>query len=301
MKQEKTNNSFPVDYHIHTMLCNHAEGGMESYVKKAVSAGFKEICFLDHLTLGEPGNRLSMVPEEVPFYFQAVTHIKNRYRETISIKAGLEIDFNPGYVDLFKSISESFSFDVIGAALHFPAGIDVVSRKSGWSDGENETDLIYGLYLEHLDKMLDYDYFDVVCHLDLVKKFGRMPSGSFEKDLDHIVGKIAKKNIAVEVNTSGYDYPAKEAFPSFYILKKCRKAGVGITIGSDAHDPESIGRHYDKALPLIRSAGYEHYCVFTERERSEVPLPNIECRTRYTGISDFEVRAELSENIKENV
>ncbi|MDP3283821.1 MAG: PHP domain-containing protein, partial [Desulfobacterales bacterium] len=96
MNQDKTNISFPVDYHIHTMLCNHAKGGMESYVKKAVSAGMTEICFLDHLTLGEPGNSLSMTPEEVPFYFQAVSHMKNRYKEAISIKAGLEIDFNPG-------------------------------------------------------------------------------------------------------------------------------------------------------------------------------------------------------------
>jgi histidinol-phosphatase (PHP family) len=257
------------------MLCNHAEGGMESYVKKALSAGLKEICFLDHLTLGEPGNRLSMTPDEVPFYFQAVSQIKYRYREAISVKAGLEIDYNPEHISLFNAIAESFSFDVIGASLHFPAGVDVVSRKAGWSNGYNETDLVYGLYLEHLDKMIDNDYFDVVCHLDLVKKFGRRPSGNFEKDLDYIVAKIAKKKIAVEVNTSGYDYPAKEAFPSLYILKKCRKAGVGITIGSDAHAPESIGRHYDKALLLIRSAGYGHVCVFTERKRSEVPIPAV--------------------------
>jgi len=115
------------------------------------------------------------------------------------------------------------------------------------------------------------------------------------------VEKIAKKNIAVEVNTSGYDYPANEAFPSFYILNKCCKAGIGITIGSDAHDPESIGRHYEKALPMIRSAGYEHFCVFTERERSEVPLPNIEYRARYTDTSDFVVRAARSDDIKDNV
>lgn len=296
MNQKKTNISFPVDYHIHTMLCNHAKGGMESYVKEAVSAGFKEICFLDHLTLGEPGNSLSMALLEVPFYFQAVSSIRNRYKELISIRAGLEIDFNPDYVDLFYKITDSFSFDVIGASLHFPAGIDVVSRKSGWSNGEKDTDMIYGLYMEHLDKMLDYDYFDVICHFDLVKKFGRRPLGDFDRDLDHIIKKIAGKNIALEVNTSGYDYPVKEAFPSLDILKKCRQAGVKITIGSDAHDPESIGRHYDRALSLIRSAGYEYVCVFEDRKRFEIPIPNIEYR-----ISDFEVRATLSDNIKDNV
>ena len=61
-----------IDYHVHTSLCNHAEGVMEAYIQKAVDIGLKEICFLDHLIISEPANRLSMTPDEVPFYFQAI-------------------------------------------------------------------------------------------------------------------------------------------------------------------------------------------------------------------------------------
>ncbi|MBU1570610.1 MAG: histidinol-phosphatase HisJ family protein [Proteobacteria bacterium] len=273
MNQEKTNISFPVDYHIHTILCNHAGSSMEAYIKKAVSMGFQEICFLDHLTLTEPGHEFSMTPEEVPLYFNAVQTLKKRYIGIINIKAGLEIDFNPFHVDLLKKISESYAFDVIGSSLHFPGGIDVVSRKSEWSRGEKDSDYIYGIYLESLDKMLDHSYFDIVCHLDLVKKFGGNPSRSFENEFNCIIEKISKKKLTVEVNTSGYIHSAKEAYPSFDIIKKCRKAGVEISIGSDAHDPESIGLHYDTVLPLILRAGYKQISVFTKRKRSGIPLP----------------------------
>ena len=34
-----------------------------------------------------------------------------------------------------------------------------------------EFEYIYGLCFEYLYKMLDYGYFDIVCHLDLIKKF----------------------------------------------------------------------------------------------------------------------------------
>lgn len=275
MNQKTTNISFPVDYHIHTILCNHARGSMEAYVRKAVSKGFNEICFLDHLTLTEPGHKLSMTPEEVPLYFNAVQMLKRRYTGVINIKAGLEIDFNPLHVDLLQKISESYAFDVIGSSLHFPGGIDVVSRKSEWSRGEKDSDYIYGLYLESLDKMLDHSYFDIVCHLDLVKKFGGNPSRSFENEFDSIIEKISRKKLAVEVNTSGYIHPAEEAYPSFDIIKKCCKSGVEITIGSDAHDPESIGQHYDTVLPLILRAGYRRISVFTQRKRSELPLPAV--------------------------
>ena len=273
MNKEKTNISFPVDYHIHTILCNHAGSSMEAYIKKAVSMGFQEICFLDHLTLTEPGHAFSMTPEEVPLYFNAVQMLKRRYVGVINIKVGLEIDFNPFYVDLLQKISESYAFDVIGSSLHFPGGIDVVSRKSEWSRGEKDSDYIYGIYIESLDKMLDQSYFDIVCHIDLVKKFGGNPSRSFENDFDCIIEKISRKKLTVEVNTSGYIHPAKEAYPSFDIIKKCRKAGVEITIGSDAHDPESIGQNYDTVLPLILQAGYKQISVFTQRKRSGIPLP----------------------------
>lgn len=273
MNQGKTNIYFPVDYHIHTILCNHAGSSMEAYIKRAVSMGFQEICFLDHLTLTEPGHEFSMTPEEVPLYFNAVQILKKRYIGIINIKAGLEIDFNPSYVDLFQKISESYAFDVIGSSLHFPGGIDVVSRKSEWSRGEKDSDYIYGIYFESLDKMLDHSYFDIVCHLDLVKKFGGNPSRSFENEFNCIIEKIRRKKLTVEVNTSGYIHPAKEAYPSFDIIKKCRKAGVEITIGSDAHDPESIGQHYAAVLPLILQAGYKQLSVFTQRKRSGIPLP----------------------------
>ncbi len=190
----------------------------------------------------------------------------------ISIKAGLEIDFNPLHVDMCRKISESFAFDVIGSSLHFPGGRGVVSRRSEWSRGEKDSDYIYGLYLEYLDKMLDYNYFDIVCHLDLVKKFGGKPSRSFKNEFDFIIEKIGRKKLAVEINTSGYTHPAKEAYPSFDIIKKCFRSGVDITIGSDAHAPESIGQYYDAVLPLILEAGYRQISVFTQREKSVLLL-----------------------------
>jgi histidinol-phosphatase (PHP family) len=274
MNQKKTNNFLNVDYHIHTALCNHAVGSMDVYVIKAVSKGFREICFLDHLTLTEPWDELSMTPDEVPLYFNAVQTLKWRYKGVISIKVGLEIDFNPSHVDMCRKISESYAFDLIGSSLHFPEGIDVVSRRSGWSKGEINPDYIYGIYLESLDKMLDYNYFDIVCHLDLVKKFGGKPSRSFENEFDSIIEKIGRKKLAVEVNTSGYSHPAGEVFPSFDIIKKCFESGVEITMGSDAHDPESIGQHYDDALPLVLQSGYRHISVFTQRKRFALSLPS---------------------------
>ena len=261
-----------IDYHIHTQLCNHAMGVMGAYVRRAIEKGLKEICFLDHLTISEPGNRLSMTPGEVPFYFQAIQNLKNSFKGIISVKAGLEIDFSPENTDLVEEIIETFSFDVIGSSLHFPGNIDIVTSNSDWKHGKFDTYYIYELYFSQLKMMLEYDYFDIICHLDLVKKFGRKPPRTFDKEFDEIITIIKDKDLTVELNTNGYNHPVSEAYPAPGIINKCHKAGVSMTLGSDAHHPDDVGRHFDVAFPLLRSAGYTHLATFTERRRADIPI-----------------------------
>ena len=268
-----------IDYHIHTKLCNHAQGVMTAYVRRAIDKGLKEICFLDHLTITEPGNRLSMTPGEVPFYFQAVQNLKNNFNGVISIKAGLEVDFSLENTDLVQKIIKTFSFDVIGSSLHFPGNIDIVTSSSDWKQGKFDTDYIYELYFSQLKIMLEYDYFDVICHIDLPKKFGRKPSRAFDKELDEIIAIIKDKGLTVELNTSGYNSPVSEAYPAPGIIQKCHKAGVSMTLGSDAHNPDEVGRHFDRALLLLRSAGYTHLASFKERRRIDISIENNKPKT----------------------
>jgi histidinol-phosphatase (PHP family) len=263
---------FMIDYHLHTLFCNHAVGGMEQYIQSAVDLGLGEICFLDHLTIRGTVPGLSMTPKEVPYYFNAVQILKQKYRGTISVKAGLEIDFNPDYSSLYQDIIDTYAFDVIASSLHFPGGLDIVTHRSRWRNGEKDADDVYAIYFEELQKMLEYDYFDVICHFDLIKKFGRKPIRSFEKECDDILKVIKEKGKTIEINTGGFDHPARDVYPSLEILKKCYEQGISITIGSDAHRPENVGRYYDRVLPILLSIGYNQLAVFTKRQRTEIRI-----------------------------
>ena len=121
--------------------------------------------------------------------------------------------------------------------------------------------------------MIDSSYFDIICHFDMIKKFNRRSVISFEKDIDMIIREIKKKNIVVEINTSGFNHPVNDMYPGLEIINKCREQEVMITIGSDAHDPESIGQYFDKAFPALLSAGYTHLATFTRRSPGTIPIP----------------------------
>jgi histidinol-phosphatase (PHP family) len=47
---------------------------------------------------------------------------------------------------------------------------------------------------------------------------------------------------------------------------------VPVTLGSDAHGPEQVGRYFDEALELLHEVGYRELAVFSERQRSFIPL-----------------------------
>ena len=263
------------DYHVHTRLCNHAEGSMTAFIEHAVALGFEQICFLDHLTITDSPRPMTMEVAEVPLYFQAVQRLKRIYGDRISVKAGLEIEYNPQYTDLFTQIVDDFAFDVVGSSIHQLDGIDIVSRPLDREAPGLDPAFIQNRYIEYLQMMLSDDYFDIICHLDLLKKFGKDLNSSFEDRLADTLSQAATRNLTVEVNTSGFDHPAAEAYPSPALLTRLRQTGITITIGSDAHRPEEIGRHFDRALNYIQSAGFSHLSVFNGRRQSQVPIASV--------------------------
>lgn len=261
-----------IDYHVHTGLCNHATGTMAQYVRAAIARGLSAICFLDHLTFQEAGRCNAMFLREVPMYVDAARRLARRYRERITVRVGLEVDFSARHADQCREIVNTFDLDVVGSSVHFIDGEDVVTRSSAWSRGELCADAVYARYIGVLESMLDYDYFDVVCHLDLPKKYNLRPSPCAVKGFLALLEKIREKDVAVELNTSGFHYPVKDVFPSQELLDRCAALQIPVVTGSDSHAPESVGRDFDRARGILKAAGYRHLTGFSHGQRETVPL-----------------------------
>ena len=261
-----------IDYHIHTRLCNHARGNMESYVRKGIALGLQEICFLDHLSVSGEGMKSSMHPEEVGLYFYAVQRLKYRYRDQIRVRAGLEVEFSQDHVDWIQEIIRPFAFDAIGGSVHFVKGANIVSRRSQANISHIDFARRCMQYIEEMARMLEHDYFDIVCHLDVIKKFQpRLPKEIVDK-IDELLSIIRYKNLTVEVNTSGKNHPAQEVYPGFDLLQKCRQKGIEITLASDAHHPDSVGQYKDQVLADLTAIGFTHLAGFNRRKRYQVPI-----------------------------
>jgi histidinol-phosphatase (PHP family) len=105
--------------------------------------------------------------------------------------------------------------------------------------------------------------FDVMAHPDLVKKFGHRPSFDPRELYAEAARAAAHGGVLIEVSTAGLRKPVGEIYPGPDLLASFGAAGVGATVGSDAHAPDEVGFRLDAAYEALAIAGYRSVCFPT--------------------------------------
>lgn len=264
------------DYHIHTARCGHAEGTMEQYVERALGLGLAEIGFSDHIPLYffPPERRdptLAMPEEQLPEYVESVLRLRDRYPQ-IPIRLGLEADYVPGHEEQLARILDPYPWDYVYGSVHFIGdwGFDDpkhVDRYTGW-----DMDALYRRYFDLIKGAAASGLFDLIGHLDVVKKFGHRPASDPTDLYREVVGTLKQAGLAIEVSTAGLRKPVGELYPAPALLAECARQGVPATLGSDSHKPSEVGIQFDRAIDALRAAGYSQIVRFQGRHAIPIPL-----------------------------
>ena len=255
-----------VDYHMHTPLCNHAVGQPEEYVERALKVGLAEIGFSDHAPLvSHEDKRYTMSSTQLPLYHSMIEKVQKKY-PTLTIKLGVEADYIPGFEKQTRALLAGYPYDFVIGSVHFIDrwAFDDPEEHVKWRDKDINT--VYKDYYKLLRQSAESGLFDIMGHVDLVKKFGHRASEDLTPEVEQTAQVFKKSGVTVEINTSGLRKPVNEIYPSLACLKIYAKHGVPITFSSDSHDPNDVGRDYDKARDLALVAGYREYNVFKQRK-----------------------------------
>ncbi len=263
-----------VDYHMHTPLCGHAAGQPEEYVRQAIALGLPEMGFSDHAPLiAHQRDNISMTKEELPLYHDMIRSVQERFKGRMDVKLGIEADFDPGFEDQTREMLAAFPYDYVIGSVHFidQWGFDNPDEIQGWYHADVTE--VYKAYYALLRQSASSGLFDIMGHVDLVKKFGHLPSADIQDEIVETARVFKESGVVIEINTAGLRKPVKEIYPSLPALKIYSQAGVPITFGSDAHQPSEVGMDFLQAAAWAREAGYSEYVVFRQRRIEKlVPL-----------------------------
>ncbi|MDR0388110.1 MAG: histidinol-phosphatase [Treponema sp.] len=268
--------------HVHTVFCD-GEDEIETYCRAAWERGFASLGFSAHAPIYAKTGILSdwhMREDRLAEYLEAVRDAARRWAGKLPVYLGLEADYiqdltgpaDPDYRDMgldyiIGSVHYVFPphggepFTVDGPKEDFDR--DVRSRFHGDGEALMET------YWDALERMIRAGGFDILGHMDLVKKNNQreewfsLTGGPYRDRARSLAGLIAQSGIVTEVNTGGINRgKTRDAYPSREILAFLREKRVPVTLASDAHRVSDLDGHYDNACRTLREAGYTRTVLF---------------------------------------
>ena len=254
-----------VDYHMHLRDPEERTGftvqGVERYVETAAERGVDEIGFTEHVYYFTQTEHLWDLPyqtercvHDLDAYVDAVVEAKNR---GLPVKLGLEVDYVGERQYELAAALEPYPWDYLLGSVHWIDGLAVDQEPGIWADSPVEE--VWRRYFAALAELAASGHVDVLAHSDLAKIFGRRPERIEYPCLD---------GVALEISTAGLHKPVGEIYPDLAMLEQ----HPPITLASDAHVPQNVGRDFDRALEHARAAGYETVTVFEERRGRQEPL-----------------------------
>ncbi|MGB1377085.1 MAG: hypothetical protein ACPG7S_04580, partial [Miltoncostaeaceae bacterium] len=170
-----------------------------------------------------------------------------------------------------RALLASQPFDVVLGSVHWlgDLAVDHPDYPCWDSLGAGET---WGRYLDELAAAAGSGLFDVLAHPDLPKVFGTPMPERLTARRDEVIAHIAEAGVAVECSSAGLRKPCRALYPDPDWLAAFRRAGVPVTLASDAHRPEDVARDYPTAVAALRGAGYETITRFRGREPEQVAI-----------------------------
>ena len=262
-------------YHNHTQWSDGNTTVMDM-IDAARRAGIREFGISDHFLLDGIGEQStpSVTPGNLGRYVETVLQARESSKD-MDIRIGLEVEFSPDTFEKTVRQLEPYVFDFLIGSVHSVEGFQVDRDLRSWKELQPEQrNWMWHRYWIRIREAAATGFFNIIGHFDLPKKFGFYPSCDYTHEALKALDAMALTGTAIEINTSGWDKPVGEAYPSLRYLQEARRRGIPLVISSDAHEISHIDRYFDRACLWAQIAGYNMTACFKDRKRS--------CRTLIT-------------------
>ena len=250
------------NYHTHTTWCDGRDSP-EGVVLAALGKGFSAIGFSSHSMLPESAEQWVVTPAKAPLYAADIRALAERYAGRIRVFCGVEADYVPGGATPDRAAYAAMSPDYIIGSVHFAladdgARVAVDHSPQILADGlrdhfGGDAERFVRTYFRQVREMVSRFDFDVVGHVDLVRKFNaRHPyfdegAAWYLEEIEKTADAVAASGKIAEVNTGAIARGwLDDAYPSAGLRAMLRERGVRFLLSSDAHAADKIDFAFDR-------------------------------------------------------
>ena len=266
------------DLHTHHVRCGHADGTIRDYIEAGIAHGLHIIGISDHTPYfgseeDQPFPNITMKKSELAGYVEEVLKLKEEYAGRIEVLLGIESDYFPQHMELYRKALNLYPFDYIIGSVHYSDEISIFN-KNRWKKLDPDAQIAAKReYYRLIRESAKSGMFQILGHIDAMK--GNYPAFSdiaVPEAIDETLEVIGECGIAIEVNTSGKTKLSGGWYPSDEILERALFYGVDITFGSDAHIPKRVGDELDQVRQRLIEIGFTSWVYYKQKQRQVVAL-----------------------------
>jgi histidinol-phosphatase (PHP family) len=270
--------------HTHTLFCD-GKDDVEAMCRAAFEKGLAAIGFSSHAPVGSAGLESNWHLQDgwLGEYVDEVRAARRRWEGRVAVYLGLEVDYVKGLRSARDGDIQGLGLDYAIGSVHYlvpprgaPFAVDGPAEElergvAGGFGGDGEA--MMHAYWDAVMEMTALGGFDIVGHLDLVKKnnggsrWFSAESNAYRRRLGEVARAIATAGFVVEASTGALNRgQLDETYPSPAALRLLRRHGVSAMISADAHRAADLDGHYPIARQTLLDSGYDRHVVFEGRK-----------------------------------
>jgi len=250
-----------IDTDFHSHICPSSAHEM---VVAAQEKGLRVLGISEHIfQMSEVRPLLKHMPQEGSLLdFATYTNQVHTAAQQLQfdVRLGLEVDFIPGKNEHIQELLQGHDWDfLIGSVHEINGALYEVDNK--WSREQGET--LWLRYFELLRAAVSSGYFSLVSHPVRMRARNPHLPPAFDEELELLAAEAARHDVALEMN--GFDVLA---YPSVVrrLAKACALQQTAISVGSDAHNPQSIAQAHQQTEIILHEAGITSVRTWKQRK-----------------------------------
>lgn len=268
-----------IDCHTHTEFSMDSEADINEMIERAIELGLAAYAITDHCECStwypEDHYQNSELfdhfnyAEDFKRSVEAVTALKEKYGRKINLICGTELGQATQDIAAAKTAAADERLDFIIGSLHQVKGEKDFYYIDYKNMTKNEIMTLLEKYFNEVYELCRLGLFDVLGHLTYSLRYMKRRCG-IEPDIsrfDEIIAEsfreLAAQDKGIEINTSGIRQGFGDTFPSLKYVKMFRDLGGElVSVGSDAHKVEDLGKNIAEGTEIARAAGFDRLCYF---------------------------------------
>ncbi len=258
------------DCHNHSIQSPDGENTVKEMAQRAVELGIEHYTITDHLEINKFYDEEFLYEEPVRESSILVPQVIREFEGKLDMHYGVELGQPLHDMKLTERMLDSYDYEFIIGSCHMV---------KGWDDfyylDYQKTDPYYllGLYFDEVLQMAEWGRFDVLGHLTYPLRyiqgdFGiKIDMSRYENIIEEIFRTLVKNGMGIEINSSGLRQNIGVTMPDEHyvsLYKKC--GGEIITVGSDAHRTNDLGKGIRESIALAKKCGFDKIYYYKNRK-----------------------------------